>query len=385
VIWGSCEFSEGIDLRIGIDGRYIQDHFPGIGRYTYNLIKGLVRAAPKGDFVIFHNPQLLNTRYDLDELDRHPNVQLVAANVPTFSLKEQYRLSSLAKRFRLSPLHSPYYVKPYRLPCPSVVTIHDLIPLTCPQSLPSPWTAWVFRVTARLAVRSAARVIAVSESTKRDLNRLFGTPLQKIAVTHEATDDRFRPLQARQMEAFRRKHGLPPTYILYVGINKPHKNLVHLLQVFSALETKAKLVLAGKEDPRYPQARQAAERLGLNERVLFLGEVADADLPPLYNGATLFVFASLYEGFGLPVLEALACGTPVICSNTSSLPEIVGDAAITLDPLDREAWLGAVKLVLESEALREGMRERGLRRARMFSWEETARKTWEVYRDILNR
>ena len=171
--------------------------------------------------------------------------------------------------------------------------------------------------------------------------------------------------------------------MLYMGINKPHKNLVFLLEVFSELDTKVKLVLAGKEDPRYPEARQKAERLNLGESVVFLGEVADNDLPMLYSGAELFVFPSLHEGFGLPVLEAIACGTPVVCSNTSSLPEIVADAALTLDPLDREAWAVALMEVLEREALRAEMREKGLKRAAAFSWEETARRTWEVYQSTL--
>jgi glycosyltransferase involved in cell wall biosynthesis len=372
-------------MRIGIDGRYIHDHFPGIGRYTYNLIKGLAMVAPEGDFLVFHNPQLLNTRYDLDELGRHGNVQLVRLDVPTFSLKEQYRLPSLAKRLALDLLHSPYYIKPYRLPCPSVVTFYDVIPLLYPQYLPSPWAKPLFKLTARLALRSAAAVITISQSACDDLLSFFNPPRHKVWVTPLAVDERFKPLEGEAVTAVRQKHGLPAQYILYVGINKPHKNLVHLLEVFNELETEAKLVLAGKEDPRYPQAREAAERLGLDEGVLFLGEVPEDDLPPLYNGATLFVFASLYEGFGLPVLEAMACGTPVVCSNTSSLPEIVGDTAIMLDPLDREAWLAAMKEVLENATLRKEMREKGLQRAKMFSWEETARKTWEVYRDTLNR
>ncbi len=370
-------------MRIGIDGRYIQDHFPGIGRYTYNLINGLLKVAPEGDFIVFHNPRLLNTRYDVDELSHRSNVQLVPVDLPTFSLKEQYRLPSFAKRFALDLLHSPYYVKPYWLPCPSVVTIHDLMPIIYAQHLPSRWTAWIFRATAGLAVRTAVRIIAVSESAKTDLNHHFALSLEKIVVTHEAANGRFHPLQKGAVEEVRRKYGLARRYVLYVGINKPHKNLVHLIEVFGALDTEAKLVLAGKEDPRYPQAREAAERLGLSERVLFLGDVADDDLPALYNAGELFVFPSLYEGFGLPVLEAMACGTPVVCSNTSSLPEIVGDAAIMLDPLDREAWVAAMKEVLERKALRSEMREKGLQRAKMFSWEETARKTWEVYRDVL--
>jgi len=370
-------------LRIGIDGRYVQDHFPGIGRYTYNLIKGLLKVSPEGDFIVFHNPQLLNTRYDLDELGRYPNVQLVPVDVPTFSLKEQYRLPLLAKRFALELLHSPYYIKPYRLPCPSVVTFYDVIPLLYPQYLPSWWARPLFKLTARLALASAAGVIAVSQSARDDLLSFFSLPKRKVWATPLAVDRRFKQLREELIADLRQRYQLPPKYILHVGINKPHKNLLHLLEVFGGLNTEAKLVLAGREDARYPEARQTAERLGLGKRVLFLGDVADDDLPPLYNGAALFVFPSLYEGFGLPVLEAMACGTPVVCSNTSSLPEIVGDAAIMLDPLDREAWVATMTEVLEREALRKDMREEGLQRAKMFSWEETARKTWGVYRDVL--
>ncbi len=370
-------------MRIGIDGRYIEDHFPGIGRYTYNLINKIPEIAPEADFLVFHDPRLLNTRYDVEDLARHPNLQLVSVDVPTLSLKEQHRLPSLAKSLSLDLLHSPYYIKPYWLPCPSVVTIHDLIPMIYPQHLPHRWTAWIFRATASLAVRRTNQIIAVSESTSRDLARLFGASQAQMTVVHEAADERFRPFEKEQWEQVLHRYGLPRKYILYLGINKPHKNLVFLLQVFSQVKTKAKLVLAGREDPRYRQARKEAERLDLRERVVFLGEVADRDLPMLYNGAELFVFPSLYEGFGLPVLEAMACGTPVICSSTSSLPEIVGDAALTLDPLDRDAWVAALAELLEKEALRAEMSTKGLRRAQTFSWEDTARRTWLVYQRIL--
>ena len=370
-------------MRIGIDGRYIEDHFPGIGRYAYNLINKIPELAPEAAFLVFHDPRLLNTRYDVEDLARHPNLQLVSVDVPTLSLKEQYWLRSLAGSLSLDLVHSPYYIKPYWLPCPSVVGIHDLIPMIYPQHLPHRWTAWIFRAAASLAVRRASHVIAISESTKADLVHLFGTSPEKITVTYLAADERFHPLERKDCERVLQRYGLPRGYILYLGINKPHKNLVFLLQVFSQVETEVKLVLAGKEDPRYPQARQEAERLNLGERVVFLGEVADNDLPMLYNGAELFVFPSLYEGFGLPVLEAMACGTPVICSSTSSLPEIVGDAALTLDPLDRDAWVAALAELLEKEALRAEMRTKGLRRAQTFSWEETARRTWLVYQRIL--
>lgn len=370
-------------MRIGIDGRYIQDHFPGIGRYTYNLIKELANVVPEVDWAVLHNPRVLNTRHEVAGLGRYPKVELIETDVPTLSVKEQYRLPSLTRRSSLDLLHSPYYIKPYWLPCPSVVTIHDVIPIIYPQHLPSPWTSWIFRVTASLAARRAKRVIAVSESTRKDLNRLFGIPFEKIAVTPEAADERFRPVGEKEVEDVRCRYGLPEKYVLYVGINKPHKNLVHLIQVFGTLELDASLVLAGREDRRYPETHQEAERLGLGERVIFLGEVVDDHLPALYSGATVFAFPSLYEGFGLPVLEAMACGAPVICSNTSSLPEIVGDAAITLDPLDQESWTAAMGELIEKETLQEEMQEKGLQRARKYSWKETARRTWEVYQDVV--
>jgi glycosyltransferase involved in cell wall biosynthesis len=372
-------------VRVGIDGRYIADHYPGIGRYTYNLAARLPELAPDTDFVLFHDPRLLNTRYDLERLALNPNLRLLPVDVSPRSLQEQYRLRSLARDLSLELLHSPYYVLPYWLDCPSVVTMYDLIPLLYPQHLPRRWTAWIFRATASLAVRRARHLIAISESTKRDLVRLLSAAERKITVTHLAADQRFRPLDRQEWQYAISAYGLPERYILYLGINKPHKNLPFVVQVFHELRTDAKLVLAGKEDPRYPQVREEARRLRLGERVVFLGDVPEKDLSPIYNGAEVFVFPSLYEGFGLPVLEAMACGTPVVCSNSSSLPEIAGNAAISLDPADTGAWVAALTEVLESEELRAELRKRGLEQAERFSWQKTARETLEVYQSVLSR
>jgi alpha-1,3-rhamnosyl/mannosyltransferase len=372
-------------VRIGIDGRYIADHFPGIGRYTYNLAAKLPELAPDADFVLFHNPRLPNTRHDLDRLARHTNLRLLPVDIPTRSLKEQYQLRSLARALSLDLLHLPYYVMPYWPHCPSVVTMCDLIPMIYPQHLPHRWTAWIFRATASLATRRANHIIAISESTRRDLVRFFGVSENRITVTHLAADERFRPLDSQQRENTIRTYGLPERYILCLGINKPHKNLIFLLEVLHELRTEAKLVLAGKEDPRYLQVREEARRLGLDDRVVFLGDVPEQDLPMIYNCAEVFVFPSLYEGFGLPVLEAMACGTPVICSNTSSLPEIVGDAAICLHPQDRGAWVAALTELLENQQLRAELKAKGLARAARFSWQEAARQTMAVYRSVLAR
>ena len=372
-------------MRIGIDGRYIADHFPGIGRYTYNLATKLPELAPDTDFVLFHNPRLANTRYDLERLARHTNLRLLPVDVPTRSLREQYQLRSLAKALSLDLLHSPYYVMPYWQHCPSVVTMYDLIPMIYPQHLPHRWTVWVFRATASLATRRANHIIAISESTRKDLVHFFGASEDRITVTHLAADERFRPLDSQQRENTIRTYGLPERYILYLGINKPHKNLIFLLEVLHELRTETKLVLAGKEDPRYPQVRDEVRRLRLDDRVVFLGDIPENDLPLIYSGAEVFLFPSLYEGFGLPVLEAMACGTPVVCSNCSSLPELVGDAAVTLDPQDRDGWLTALTEVLENEELHGELKAKGLARAARFSWQKAAHETMAVYRSVLAR
>jgi len=386
-------------MRIGIDGRYIQDHFPGIGRYTYSLIGALAQVAGDESFIVLHNPALRNTRYDLAALARHPNVTLVPVNVPTFSTAEQTRLPWIVRRLRLDVLHSPYYIKPYLLPCPSVVSLYDLIAARYPQYLPSSWARLAFAVTTRLAITTARRLITLSAASRRDLAELYGVPPERVAVTPLAADEHFRPMgEMAALENVRRKYALPEHFVLYLGSNKPHKNLVRLIQAwFLVLSPQSsvpnrqsaignpQLVIAGHWDPRYPQAQQKAAELGLEESVRFLGDVSEADLPALYNLATVFAFPSLYEGFGLPPLEAMACGTPVVCANTSSLPEVVGDAALLFDPLDVPALAAALAQALGDASLQAALRPRGLARARLFSWERTAKETLAVYREVAGR
>ncbi len=370
-------------MRIGIDGRYIQDHFPGIGRYTHNLIQALAKAAPEDSFVLLHNPGVVNTRYDLETL-RVPNTEVVAVDFPTFSLTEQYRLPSFIHHLGLDLFHSPYYIKPYLLPCPSVVTIYDLIPRLYPQYI-SPWARGIFEVAIRLATVTSRLVISVSQSAKEDLVRLLGVPPSKVWVTPLGVDTQFHPVNEKAVLNLRQKYDLSEGYILYLGINKPHKNLVRLVKAFAKVKTGRKLVLAGKEDPRYRKVHEVVKRLSLQERVVFLGQVPEDDLPALYSGAALFVFPSLYEGFGLPLLEAMACGVPVVCSSTSSLPEIAGRAAVMVDPLDVSQLARALKRVLGDSDLRVSMREEGLKQAARFSWERTAKETLAVYRQVLSR
>lgn len=371
-------------MKIGIDGRYINDHFPGIARYTFSLVDALAQVAPQQSFVLLHNPSLADTRFGVERLGRHENVELVRAEVPTFSLYEQWKLPRLARARSLEVFHSPYYIKPYRLPCPGIVTIHDLIPLAYPQYLPSLKARLLYRLTLALAVRSAGAIVAVSRSAAEDLQRHLKVPGDRLEVIPEAAAPTFGPRPRRAIEAVRGRYGLPERYALFLASNKPHKNLPRLVEAWGLLCDRhltgdVKLVVAGHWDSRYPQARRRASELGLAEEVIFLGAAGEGDLPALYGGALFFVFPSLYEGFGLPVLEAMACGTAVVCSNVSSLPEVAGEAALQVDPLDVKMLAEGMARLLQDDALRQSLADSGLARAGQFSWEKAAQATLELY------
>ncbi len=369
-------------MSIIIDARTATDHFPGIGRYVVNLARAMVPLLGKDERLIILRDPTQPSSWDLTTLTVE-QVQVVDAPISPFSLRQQWVIPRILRRLGANVYHSPYYLMPYCLKVPAVVTMYDLIPLLFPQHV-SPIARLLFRWMTALALRAASRVIVISQATHRDLLTFYHLPPQKVTAIPLAADPGFHPPPPTEIERVRRKYALPEDYLLYLGINKPHKNLVRLIDAFSRFTfhvSRFTLVIAGAWDSRYPEPRQRAEALGLENVVRFLGPVPEADLPALYSGATLFVFPSLYEGFGLPVLEAMACGTPVVCSNTSSLPEIVGEAALTFDPLDVEGMAAKIEEALGNEALREEMRGKGLQQAAKFSWERTAQETLKVYRE----
>jgi alpha-1,3-rhamnosyl/mannosyltransferase len=273
---------------------------------------------------------------------------------------------------------------PYRPGLPTVLTFYDLIPLYFPAYVS--WRARLsFHFTMRLALRTADRIIAISEASKRDLLAAFQVDPARVTAAPLAPDPRFSPQSAATTAALRTRYALPETFLLYLGINKPHKNLTALIQAYARLPASAPpLVIAGAWDARYPEARTTAHTLDLGDRVRFLGPVAETDLQALYTAATAFVFPSLYEGFGLPVLEAMACGTPVACSNVSSLPEVAGDAALLFAPGDVPALAETLERLIEDHTLRAGLRQRGLARAAQFTWAQTAAATLGAYRKLLD-
>ena len=284
--------------------------------------------------------------------------------------------------------HATEHLLP-RLRCiRSVFTLHDLIFRFDPGSH-LPLNRIYLNTMMPRFLRAADAVIAVSECSQRDAVRLYGTPTEKIHVIPEGVDARFKPVGQQQIEQVRSRYHLPERFVLSVGTIEPRKNLPTLFEALAAprepgLETWP-LVIAGKPGWLYEPILRRIADLNLQDSIHLTGFFPDDDLPALYSAATVLAMPSRYEGFGLPVLEAMACGTPVICSNTSSLPEVAGDAALLVPPEDVQGWVEAIAHVMNDDALRLQMRERGFVQAARFSWENAARQTAEVYRQIANQ
>ncbi len=363
-------------MTVVLDARTATDHFPGIGRYVVNLAAALKAIAPALDLALLIDPAAPANRLTL------PNLPVIACPLGPFAPQQQWRVPRLLRNLKANLYHSPYYLMPYRPGVPTVLTAYDVIPLIYPQYYTVPQRL-IFRLAHDLALRTARTVLAISEATKRDLIQRLGVPASKIVVTPLAADPCFGPQAAVSIQAMRATYHLPDRYVLYFGSNKPHKNLARLIAAFSNLQLPAShfhLVIAGSWDARYNEAKQLAAH---NDRIRFIGPVSEADLPALYGGATVFAFVSEYEGFGLPPLEAMACGTPVIASNTSSLPEVIGDAGLLVDPRDVNAIAAALDRVLDDADLQLELKQRSLDRAAQFSWARTAQQTLDVYQSIV--
>ncbi|MFH1084173.1 MAG: glycosyltransferase family 1 protein, partial [Chloroflexota bacterium] len=292
-----------------------------------------------------------------------------------------------ARHTRLALLHAPVNVAPLATTCPTVVTIHDLAVFLFPE-LFRPARRLYQQTLTRASVRRAAAVIAVSASTRDDVLTLLGLETERVAVIHNGVGDEMRPCaDSAALAAFRRRHGLPERLILYVGTLEPRKNLVTLIEAYAQVCQRAggdhALVLAGGKGWYYDAIYAAVERLGLRQRVILPGFVPQAELALWYNSATLFVYPSLYEGFGLPPLEAMACGTPVIVARTSSLPEVVGDAGLCCDPRRPDELAEAMVALLEDPARRATLAAQGVARAAAFSWGATAGATARLYHQVL--
>lgn len=317
-----------------------------------------------------------------------PNLVLVSTSWPTerrFAriLWEQLIWPWQVARYDLDLLHSMAFVTPILSTQPAVVTVYDLSFVHYPERFP-PLQRLYLRSQAARSCRQARRVITISESARQDIRALFDVPLARIDVVQPGVDRAYRPLPTTTVAAFRRSRGLPEQFLLHVGTLQPRKNIPLLIEALHHLQRPdVLLVLAGGKGWLYDEIFARVESLGLQKQVLFAGYVPDDELPLWYNAASALLFPSLYEGFGLPVAEAMACGTPVIAADTSAIPEVAGEAALLFAPQDVTGLVKQITAVLDNQELAGTMRERGLRQAQQFSWERAGRETAEVYRRAL--
>ena len=367
-------------MRIGIDARKLHDF--GIGTYIRNLLRQLARQDGQTEYVVLARPADCEALATLGE-----NFRAVPETAGNYSIAEQIRVPLALRREGVTLFHAPHYVLPPLVMCRSVVTIHDCIHLMFPQYLPNRIALTYARVSIGLASRRATRVLTVSESSKRDILRFVDIPAEKIDVIYNAYDERFG-VEPREEDVarVRERYQLHDPFVLYAGTVKPHKNVERLIEAFDLVRKHGlddlKLVLIGDEISKYAALRRAVHSHQLHKFVRFLGYLPEETLAVMYRLASVFVFPSLYEGFGLPPLEAMASGTPVVTSNVSSLPEVAGDAAVLVDPYDSTSIAGGIERVLGDDALRRNLREKGLARAKQFSWETSVRRVREIYQEV---
>jgi glycosyltransferase involved in cell wall biosynthesis len=367
-------------VRIAIDVRKLHDY--GIGTYVRNLLRQLARIDPESDYRLICQPD------DVEAIERlGENFHAIPTGSAAYSVGEQFTIPRILRRERPDVFHTPHYVLPLLTPCPSVVTIHDCIHLMFPQYLPNRMAYAYARLFLWTAAHRSSRVLTVSATSKRDILRFFSVPDDKVAVIYNAIDDRFgQPPAADDVMRVRERYQLNDEFVLYAGNIKPHKNVERLIEAFHQLRRDRfehlKLLIIGDEITKYATLRRAVHRHKLHKHVRFLGFVPDSTLAVLYRLAAVFVFPSLYEGFGLPPLEALASGTPVVTSNVSSLPEIMADAAILIDPYNPAAIADGMRRVLTNPVLRTHLVTRGLTRARDFSWASSVTQIRRIYGEV---
>ena len=361
----------------------------GLGRYMRELATAMLACDDRNEYVAFYNRS--------DEA-RLPTPLDGLARIPVEQGDKPWRLrtalSHVLNRSQdslfsgIDLFHATDNLLPFLTGIPSVFTLHDLVFRFYPETVSGP-NRWFLKMMTGRFLRASDAVIAVSERTKRDAQLLYGIPNSRISVIHEGVHSRFRPAGQDEIERVKHRYDLPARYLLFVGTIEPRKNLSTLLEAMTALKRQEadgtvepiapKLVVVGKTGWLSDGFFRRIHELDLDREVVLPGFVPDEDLPAVYSGAECFVFPSLYEGFGLPVLEAMACGAPVICSNTSSLPEIAGDAALLFDPGNPAEVRDAIVRVRSESSLRGELIGLGLRQAARFTWRDAAERTLEVY------
>jgi len=369
-------------LRIGINALYLlPGKVGGSETYVRNLVAWLPRVSPGDRFVIFVNRESAGVFEAISPDVEVVNCALNATSRPARILWEQFVLPFQVRKHSIDVLFSAGMTAPFICPVPSFVMIYDLQHVNLPENFTRSQLFFLRTIIYRSA-RSARGVLTLSEKSKSDIVHHYSIFPERVFVTHLASDaEAFHTQSAADVAAIRKKYKLPERFILYIASSLPHKNYVRLLEAFTMVKKKdagIKLVLIGAREIGHGEVAERIERLGIKDDVVFSGWLPFEDIPLIYAASELFVFPSLHEGFGIPVLEAMATGVPVVCSGIAPLTEVAADAALLVDPLDSGAMADGMLRLLGDEVLRKRLVSRGLERAAEFSWEKTARETIEA-------
>jgi len=369
-------------LKIGIDVRELEKgKATGIGQYLLNFLRFAIKNKQEWEFILFGNQ---DTQINLDA----PNLKKIFIPEYLTFWWDQVQLPHHLKKEKIDLFLTPYFKAPLFDSCKLVVIINDLIPLLAGeyQNLRRFLKRVYFKSLANAAARRADKVITISHHSKKDILDVFQVPEEKIEVIYLSVDESYRPINSN-LEKIISKYGISKRFILYFGNFNPHKNVKSLIESYNNLPEKIKseyqLVLGGRRDRHCIGLEKMVKHLKIKEKVVFTAFISEEDLPSIYSAASLFVFPSLYEGFGLPPLEAMACGTPVIASNTTSLPEVIGEAGFLVDA--KNVWeLGRTILtVLQDDKLRDKLRQKGLNRVKEFSISKTSKKILNLLEQIV--
>jgi len=361
----------------------------GVGTYIRNVVRTLGRLDHDGSYF------LIGPLAKVQEIGPLPsNFHTVPLAMPERSIKGFLEFRSALQKLDCDLVHIPnLFSVPRALPCPYVMTVHDMLDhLARARQQTGFWGAWHLQMTKRV-LRGAARIFAVSNFTRTEIEKIFAIPSSRIEVVYNAIDDRFLHghASAADRDLIAQRYQVTYPFLLYAGRISPHKNVVRMIEAFSALKTELerdkaypdlKLIIIGDDLSGNPDLRRTVVRSGVQNDVRFLGFIPIEVLRIFYDEAKIFVFPSLYEGFGLPPLEAMAHGTPVVTSNVSSLPEVVGNAAVLVNPENVFEIMRALHRVLTDQALRDRMKERGYQQVTRFSWELSVRRVLDVYRQV---
>ncbi len=369
-------------MQIACDARPLSKNKAGIGQYTNSLLKHILTSEPTINLILCSNKEI--------DFEKNQRIKLIKNNSFLWRKNSNLWLQSLLpvilKKNKVDLFHGTLFLDPILSHVPSIITIYDMVLNTFPETM-----SWKNRLPLKLLMKSsakkAARIIAISESTKKDIIKFIEIQPEKIRVIYPGVSKNFSPLNDENDGVILDSLKLSPGYILTVGTLEPRKNLIRLLNAYKMIVSGdgeiPQLVIVGGHGWLKVDINKIVDSLGLSKKVLFTGYVSDNDLPALYRNAKIFVYPSLYEGFGLPPLEAMACGIPVISSDTSSIPEVVGDAGLLVDPYRTDEIARAINIVLRNEELYTRLKRAGITRSGLFSWDKTAQETIKLYQEVI--